>query len=172
MWAFSSLMGLPKLGFYPDFKKPFLRDGQVFGQKAIYSERDIFCTNSKIEKKGQICGLFGSHGPTLKSHFSERDNKLVHKFVPRPNIWPFGETLANSICGLFGSHGWICQLDFHPKLKSHFQRAAILINAHFFVHKNYLLIKGDQREAWGSFSARVRCNHLRMKAALKAVLLP
>lgn len=69
--------GFVKLGFYPDFKKPLLREGQVFGQKAITQRGSIFCTNSKIEKKGQICGLFGSHG-------------------------------------------WVCQLDFHPNLKSHY----------------------------------------------------
>jgi hypothetical protein len=74
---------------------------------------------------------------------------------------------------LFGSHAFVkLKVLLHPKLKSHFQRAAILINAHFLYTKNFLLIKGDRRDAWGSFSARVSCNHLRMKAALKAVSLP
>jgi hypothetical protein len=59
----------------------------------------------------------------------------------------------------------------HPKLKSHFQRAAILINAHFCTQK-FPVNKRRPKRGLGSFSARVSCNRLRMKAALKAVSLP
>ncbi len=53
---------------------------------------------------------------------------------------------------LFGSHAFVkLKVLLHPKLKSHFQRAAILINAHFLYTKNFLLIKGDRRDAWGPF---------------------
>lgn len=53
MWPFQ-VSWVCQLGFYPDFKKPLLRDGQVFGQRAIIQRGTFFAQIQRLRRKAKF----------------------------------------------------------------------------------------------------------------------